>query len=237
MFLTRIKQYLLNKNYGSFLFEFLILIFGVYISLQANQWQIDRENREIEFLYLERLQNDFNKSSQTLARNIERIEESLESLTASLSILTQEKRNEQDYDELFKALQNSSIAGSFSVYMGTFEELKDTGYMRIIESTKLRESLGNVSQKKSSITRISEIRNLLRSNTFPVLAKYIKPEQGNRMIFDAELVEKDTRELYIAMSIIRSNLIYDLEDSQELLSIINRSLTVINAEITRKGGQ
>lgn len=237
MFLTRIKQYLLNKNYGSFLFEFLILIFGVYISLQANQWQIDRENREIEFLYLERLQNDFNKSSQALAGNIERIEESLESLTASLSILTQEKRNEQDYDELFKALQNSSIAGSFSVYTGTFEELKDTGYMRIMESTKLRESLGNVSQKKSSISRISEIRNLLRSNTFPVLAKYIKPEQGNRMTFDAELVEKDTRELYIAMSIIRSNLIYDLEDSQELLSIIDRSLIVINAEITRKSRQ
>ncbi|TLU65292.1 hypothetical protein FE810_08335 [Thalassotalea litorea] len=234
MFLTRLKNYLLNKNFGSFLIEFCILILGVYLSLQANEWQNNRANRALEVQYLDRLQNDFRKSSEGLEESIQRIELSLEKISFGLSILTKETRNEEDYHKVFEALQSSSITGSFSVYLGTFEELKDTGYMRLIESRELRENLGNVWQKKVSISQITNIRNLLRSDAFPVMAKYIKPLEGNRITFDSELVEQDPRELYVAMSIILSNLKYDLEDSKELHETINNSLVVISNEIDAK---
>jgi hypothetical protein len=106
--------------------------------------------------------------------------------------------------------------------------------MRLLESTEVRENLGNVWHKKVSITQISEIRNLLRSNTFPVMAKYIKPLKGNKITFDSELVEKDPRELYIAMSIIRTNLRNDLNDSKALLELITQALTVIRKDIQIK---
>lgn len=48
MLFTRFKQYLLNKNYGSFFVEFCILVLGVYLSPQAKEWQINRENRALE---------------------------------------------------------------------------------------------------------------------------------------------------------------------------------------------
>jgi hypothetical protein len=159
--------------------------------------------------------------------NIQRIESSLEKLAFGLTILTKDKRDEHDYQKVFKALQGSSITGSFSIFLGTFEELKDTGYMRLIESTEIREHLGNVWQKKVSISQINEIRNLLRSNTFPVMAKYIKPTKGNKITFDSELVEQSPRELYVAMSIIRTNLRNDLDDSRELLKLVNQSLLAI----------
>jgi hypothetical protein len=234
MLFTRFRQYLVNKNYGSFFLEFCILVLGVYLSLQANDWQINREYRAIELQYLERLDNDFNKSNEALLENIQRIESSLEKIDSGLTILSQDERDEHDYQRVFDALQGSSITGNFPVFLGTFEELKDTGYMRLIESTQVRDNLGNVWHKKVSITQISEIRNLLRSNTFPVMAKYIKPLKGNKITFDSELVEKNPRELYIAMSIIRTNLRNDLDDSKALLELITRAITVIRKDIQIK---
>jgi hypothetical protein len=234
MLFTRFRQYLVNKNYGSFFLEFCILVLGVYLSLQANDWQINREYRAIELQYLERLDNDFNKSNEALLENIQRIESSLEKIDSGLTILSQDERDEHDYQRVFDALQGSSITGNFPVFLGTFEELKDTGYMRLIESTQVRDNLGNVWHKKVSITQISEIRNLLRSNTFPVMAKYIKPLKGNKITFDSELVEKNPRELYIAMSIIRTNLRNDLDDSKALLELIRRAITVIRKDIQIK---
>jgi hypothetical protein len=234
MLFTRFRQYLVNKNYGSFFLEFCILVLGVYLSLQANDWQINREYRAIELQYLERLDNDFNKSNEALLENIQRIESSLEKIDSGLTILSQDERDEHDYQRVFDALQGSSITGNFPVFLGTFEELKDTGYMRLIESTQVRDNLGNVWHKKVSITQISEIRNLLRSNTFPVMAKYIKPLKGNKITFDSELVEKNPRELYIAMSIIRTNLRNDLDDSKALLELIKRAITVIRKDIKIK---
>lgn len=207
--------------------SFVLLVPGFFISLQVNEWQNDRENREIEAQYLLRLEKDFEKSIVALSENIKRVEASLGKLAYGLAILNKTNRPPQDYQELFIALQNSSIMGTFAVYFGTFEELKDTGHMRLIESTALRESLGNLSQKYLYIYRISEIRNMLRGNTYPVMTKFVKPSQGNTLTFDAELVEQDTQELYVAMSIIRTNLNNDLKDTKELLNLVNQSLAIL----------
>ena len=99
--------------------------------------------------------------------------------------------------------------------------------MRLIESTQLRESLGNVWQKHVAISRISEVRNMLRGNTFPVITSYVKPLEGNTITFDAEKVEQDPRELYVALSILRTNLRNDLADSQEMLGLIEEALDAI----------
>lgn len=44
---------------------------------------------------------------------------------------------------------------------------------------------------------------MLRGNTFPTIIRYVKLPEGNKLTFDARLVEEDPRELYVAMSIIR----------------------------------
>ena len=231
MIFTRIRKHIQKRNYTDLFLEFFILFLGVFISLQVNEWQIDRENREIEQQYLLRLEKDFEKSTVALRENIEKIKSSLDKLEYGLTKLSKEERSEQDLHEIFVALQSSSIMARFTVYFGTYEELKDTGNMRLIESTALRESLGTLSQKNSYIYRVSEIRNMLRGNTFPVMTKFVKPLPGNKLTFDNELVEKNTRELYVAMSIIRTNLRNDLKDSEELLGLVTQSLEILKEEI------
>jgi hypothetical protein len=231
MIFSRLRIYLRERKYGVLFLEFIILVVGVYLSLQANQWQNNRQNRAIEQQYLVRLEKDFERSSTALSESIARIELAIEKLELSLVILSNEKREEGDYQKLFDAMQSSSIMGSFEVYLATFEELKDTGYMRLLESTELRESLGNVWQKHVTVSRISEIRNVLRGNAFPIMAKYVKPLNGNKLTIDAESLGKDPREIYVAMSIIRSNLRYDLNDSEHLLALIDQTLHLVRTQI------
>ena len=66
---------------------------------------------------------------------------------------------------------------------------------------------------------------------FPIMAKYVKPLNGNKLTFDAESLEKDPREIYVAMSIIRSNLRYDLNDSEHLLALIDQTLDLVRTQI------
>ena len=146
MIFTRIREHIKQRNYTDLLLEFSILFLGVFVSLQVNEWQIDRENREIEQQYLLRLEKDFEKSSVALRENIERIKSSIEKQEYGLTKLSSEERSEQDLREIFVALQSSSIMARFTVYFGTYEELRDTGNMRLIESSALRQSLGNLSQ-------------------------------------------------------------------------------------------
>ncbi|MFN3237403.1 MAG: hypothetical protein ACE37D_10105 [Pseudomonadales bacterium] len=231
MIFSRVKDHVSNRNYGLMMLEFMILVFGFALSLQVNEWQNDREDRELELQYLERLEDDFSVSTEAIDNSIEQLNESLVRLESGLTILAKNRREEDDYLGLFSALQSSSLTGSFPVNFVTFEELKDTGNMRVIESTELRERLGRVWQKHLSITRISEIRNMLRGNTFPVITRYVKPLEGNKLTFDAQLVEEDPRELYVALSIIRTNLHYDLSDSEEILQLTKEALDVIREEL------
>jgi len=66
------------------------------------------------------------------------------------------------------------------------------------------------------------------------MAKYIKPIRGNKITFDSILVEQDPRELYVAMSIIRTNLKNDLNDSKALLALISESLIIIRTKLKLK---
>ena len=58
--------------------------------------------------------------------------------------------------------------------------------------------------------------------------------KGSKITFDSELVEQGPRELYVAMSIIRTNLRNDLDDSKELLELVNQSLLAIRESIKVK---
>ncbi|WOJ92910.1 hypothetical protein R0135_14100 [Congregibacter variabilis] len=229
--LLRAGHNAIDRTWRTLPLEFFIIVVGFFVSLQINEWQNDRENREIEGQYLQRLENDLKKSSEALVDNNDRMRLSVSNMESGLMRLAAEHRSEDDYQTLFVALQNSSIIGGFEVYFGTFEELKDTGNMRLIESSPLRESLAALAQKYLQVVKISQIRNMLRGNTFPVMTRYVKPTVGNSLTFDAQRVEADPRELYVAMSIIRANLGYDLHDSEKLLVLIEETLTIVRAEL------
>ncbi|MEQ8406954.1 MAG: hypothetical protein RKH07_01590 [Gammaproteobacteria bacterium] len=135
MIFSRVKDHFNNRNYGLIILEFMILVSGFFLSLQVNDWQNDRENRELELQYLQRLEDDLSVNNEAIDKSIERLKASLVRLESGLTILAKSQREDDDYLGLFAALQSSSLTCSFRVYFLASGELKDTGNMRLIEST------------------------------------------------------------------------------------------------------
>lgn len=103
--------------------------------MQVNDWQNNRENRELELQYLQRLEDDLSVNTEAIDKSIERLKASLVRLESGLTILAKSQREDDDYLGLFAALHSSSLTCSFPVYFLASGELKDTSNMRLIEST------------------------------------------------------------------------------------------------------
>ena len=46
MLLRRFSEYLMNRNWRALLLEFLVVVFGVFVGLQAQEWSVERQNQQ-----------------------------------------------------------------------------------------------------------------------------------------------------------------------------------------------
>ena len=64
MLLRRIKQHVQNENWFSVGVDFLIVVIGVFVGLQVQTWNDDRNERKLEESYVARLIEDMERSSE-----------------------------------------------------------------------------------------------------------------------------------------------------------------------------
>jgi len=60
--LKKLADSITRQDWFSVCVEILIVVIGIYLGLQANQWSQDREDRESEIIYLERISEDLHSS-------------------------------------------------------------------------------------------------------------------------------------------------------------------------------
>lgn len=58
MLLNRITQYIKNQNWLAVALEFLIVVLGIFVGLQVDNWNEERKTRSEEQEYLLRLSED-----------------------------------------------------------------------------------------------------------------------------------------------------------------------------------
>jgi hypothetical protein len=213
--------------------EMVMLILGISISLQVNEWQNKQVDRQLEQEYLARLNLDFDESEKVLRKDIEYLRSSVEKLVIGIKPLSKSSLTKEDHIVLFKAVGQSTLIGRFAVVFGTIDELKDTGNMRLLVSKKLRISLANLYQSYQQIIRLSELRNILRGQSFPVLVKQLKPNSNSRVIWDEELAEKNKREIFGALTVILQNLKNDLSDTEKLAELVAKIKDIIKQELEK----
>ena len=103
--------------------------------------------------------------------------------------------------------------------------------MRLLRSKELRVALGNLYQSYQQTLRITQMRNLLRSQSFPVLAQQLMPNDQNEIIWDREQAESNKREVYVALTVIRHNQVLDLSDSEALARYVEEINGILAGEL------
>ncbi|GAA4806607.1 DUF6090 family protein [Litoribaculum gwangyangense] len=146
-FFRRIRQRLLSENKFSkyviyALGEIILVVIGILIALQINNWNEQRKQNQLEIVYIDRLHNELSKDIITFSNEIQRLERNNEKIIKFTNALKDDIQN----DSLFVTLTNEfMIFGTtypmFNPSTSTFEDLSSTGNLSVISNTEIRDSI------------------------------------------------------------------------------------------------
>lgn len=163
---NRVKKYLLYA-----LGEIVLVVIGILIALQMNNWKIETANRRDEQFYLQKLKRNLQQDTVYLKQRITEIENSEQ----RLGILKKEIKN----PDLQEFSSDSLMFYMFSVFSftpqtSTFDNLLSTGKLDLITNQSLVDSifvyyndLNNYPQQ-----RIASIETYTRNTIGPYLLKF-----------------------------------------------------------------
>jgi hypothetical protein len=229
MILKRWRTQTDGDNWFWLVAEFFILVVGFFVSLQVNDWQDSRSERQLEAEYLNRLLVDFEQSHSLLLESVNRVTVLLNKLDAGMDLLSEQVLSEAQHQVIFEAVSVAGFFAQLDILFGTLEELKDTGNMRLIRSKELRTGLANLWQRYQQAIRLSDVRALYRVDASSQLSVHLYPKKGTSVGWDTESVENSRRELYAALARIRHNQAADIADSKKLLSLLEENTAIIKS--------
>lgn len=146
-FFRRIRQGLLSENkFNKYLIyaigEIVLVVIGILIALQINNWNENRKSNIQENLYLNRLLSENKDDVTTFQNNIQELEKGIRSIEGLSFALTESIHPDTTIitaaNEYFKF---GSIYPIFTSSTSTFDELSSTGNLKDIKNTELREKL------------------------------------------------------------------------------------------------
>ncbi len=146
MLLRRVIQHFRNQEWTAVAIDFVIVVVGVYIGIQAQNWSNERENRIIEKQYLERLHDEVAKLIKDDELRVEQMEEQFVLLKEVTTWLANPQKNQPLNDDHCDAIGWSHIYVARAYVPPTIQELLSTGNLQLIQNAALRLQLVTFSQ-------------------------------------------------------------------------------------------
>ncbi|WGK65857.1 DUF6090 family protein [Croceiramulus getboli] len=122
--------------------EIILVVIGILIALQINNWNENRKSKIQGQLYLNRLLSENKEDLATFNNNIKELEKGIETVKALSAVLNSNSTS----DSLLIVAANDffgygSIYPIFSSSTSTFEDLSSTGNLKDIQNATLRDQL------------------------------------------------------------------------------------------------
>ncbi len=138
MILRRLTTAFRKQDWFTVLVETLIVVFGVFIGLQVNNWNAARGERADAKVVLERLEQDFEQILERADISLATHDFNLKAAgRLILGIRNQEFEEETLLDDIGAASSFSTLPGASS----TFTQLVSSGRLELIQSQELRRAL------------------------------------------------------------------------------------------------
>lgn len=122
--------------------EILLVMIGILLALQVNNWNELRKEKEREQVYLQLLHQNLSTDLQILKLNQDFYKEVLENGTRLLAYIRNEEASEFSQWELLVSAFHASQIWSIIFESSTYEELKSTGDLSLLKNAFIRDRLG-----------------------------------------------------------------------------------------------
>lgn len=141
MFFRRLNQQIKNQNWIAVGIDLLIVIVGVYIGLQVQQWTNDRERQQREAKYLERLHEEVLRTTELREENVAKRISTLNNLGVAHEFLIGEEEPDSLVPSTCLSLAMVAIMSKVTADLPTVAELLSAGQLDTLGSADVRASV------------------------------------------------------------------------------------------------
>ncbi len=196
----RLRKSLLTQNrFNKYLLyafgEIILVVIGILIALQINNWNQHRMEKLKSIDYHKRMVEDLDLLIQTFRWDSTRSSNMTKRLITSLKVLEKSKISKGEMDTLDYSLRNYFQFVRINTNLNTFDEIKSSGDIGLIYNKELRKSINSYLTYLSAIGKIyDELSQQVNERAF--LDPYIKQEVSLRAAktkidFDLEKLRKN----------------------------------------------
>jgi hypothetical protein len=140
MLLRRMIKHVKAQNWTAVALDFVIVVMGVYLGIQFNNWNQSRADRAIERTYLELLQRDLQSIVADVDNQIEFEEFQVIIANAALPIIN-EPASELRRKKLAMILTQLGVRRTLRIESPTFLDMQSSGRLGLISDPDLRNAI------------------------------------------------------------------------------------------------
>jgi len=141
MIIQRLAEAIRNQNWATVLLEFVIVVTGIFVGLQANNWNEARLDRAQEGGSLERLLREAENSVAYIEREVEFGMSLIDSQRELLEILYSDGPLPEDTSSAKRGFVTLNLFPAMTPVRTVYDELTATGGMRLIRSSYVRDMI------------------------------------------------------------------------------------------------
>ena len=154
MILRRVTQHVKDQNWFAVGLDFLIVVFGVFVGLQAANWSAARVDRADERAFLNALHQDIVEAEQISKRLLNVRIASFNDLENAVDILFERTAWRNLSNKECAVIGNSHIAGIIWTDLPSLSGLRDAGRTGIIRDDALLQNLAILMQRQDAMDQV-----------------------------------------------------------------------------------
>ncbi|MEM7430411.1 MAG: hypothetical protein AAF351_00600 [Pseudomonadota bacterium] len=154
MLLRRITQHVKEQNWFAVCIDFLIVVVGIFVGLQVQEWNENRKDRVEAEEYRQRLLADMQLSVATNQDQIGQNRIQVEGMDLVLAALNQCELPEEDESTFAGGLYNMGKINMPAMVTGTLDELNATGRFPLVGDVDLRRTITEATRRFETVDGI-----------------------------------------------------------------------------------
>ncbi len=154
MILRRLSEAISRQEWSTIAIELVILVVGIFIGLQVDDWNSNRQDRSDELQYVQRLHEDVLLADRLTQRVRDRLLERLEAIKSGADVLFGHTDRASLLAEECTAVSASNLFRTNAPPLAAFDELVGTGRLEIIRDAELLSALISLEQYRTALAAL-----------------------------------------------------------------------------------
>lgn len=141
MILTRLAQAIRAQNWFSVLVEILVVVIGIFLGLQVDDWNEARKHRQEEAAYLVKIGDDLAAMQEQLIARVARGEEAARRMISALRAIETCDTSDVARADIAFAMEHYQVSPPFRFLDATYGEMVATGALARLEDRDLKQQI------------------------------------------------------------------------------------------------